>query len=830
MNRPGSVPNQDVVIAGGRIVALGRSGSLAVRPSDRVIDGRGKYLTPGLWDMHVHALTGIKDPVRETLPLYLANGVVGVRDLGSTMEELRAYREQSTGAESIPELVGSGPLLDGPKQPWHQKMALPLNTVEEATEAAEMLAGAGADFLKIYGNLSPEQYQAVSAVAKAKGLPFAGHIPFRLSLEQVSAAGQKSVEHADLGFVKDCIPDGQKAMPAMLNAWIKNGFPGKYEESSRWWAKRERPACAALYKRMAARQTWATPMLSHEIKGGSWTSEEDLAVLPENLRKACVTSRASMDSAPALRDTAAQEVLDLVREMHEAGIPLLAGSDTPNECLWHGRSLHKELRLLVQAGLSNWEALQTATVNPARYLGRSDEGVIRKGAVANLLLLDADPLADISNTTKIAGVMLKGRWNDAAQLAQLRGGEQPSTTMYENGSVWNGSSFERRTLAVRDGTFVDPAQTGSDARRVDLAGAFVVPPYANAHAHLTDPSDKRSWSYLKEGVFYVWNPNTVVMSEAALQYFKRPETFDVAVAQGGVTEPGGHPEKLYVDVLNKFVYKNKPREWFVGNAFHYGRNAKEIDAALDLLTAQKAAFVKAYLLNSEEYAKRRDDPAAYGHKGLDPTNFSYLIAAARKRGLPVATHVETVHDLKVAALSGSTVAAHLPGYWDVKTEEDLRRRTLAPADAALVARSGMMLVPTYAIAAGNYAEAAKKGPIDQAMQRRVYEMQATNIRLLKEAGAIFLMGTDTEGQIYDEAEHLVRIGGLGTLEALQMVLRTGRHVFPRRRIGCFEIGCEADFLVLGSDPSRDIAALRQIKNRVKAGKELQAPPETAAAN
>lgn len=420
MDRPGSLARQDVVVAGGRIVALRRSGSSPARVSGRVIDGTGKYLIPGLWDMHVHALTGTKNPEHETLPLYLSYGVVGVRDLGSTLEELRSFRAKSSAAAELPELVGSGPLLDGPKQPWQQKMALPLNSVEEAKVAAEMLIGSGVNFLKIYGNLSPAQFGAIAALAKARNVTFAGHIPSRVSLEHVSAAGQKSVEHADLGFVKDCIPDGQKAMPAMLNAWIKNGFPGKYEESSRWWAKRDRVGCASLYKRMAARGTWATPVLSHEIKGGSWTSDEDLAALPEHLRKACISSRASMDSRPDLRDAAARELLDLVGEMHRAGVPLLPGSDTPNECLWHGRSLHKELRLLREAGLSNWEALKTATFNPARYLGRTDEGIVRKGAVANLVLLGVDPLADISNTMKIDGVMLKGRWHDAEALARVR--------------------------------------------------------------------------------------------------------------------------------------------------------------------------------------------------------------------------------------------------------------------------------------------------------------------------------------------------------------------------------------------------------------------------
>ncbi|HEY0111666.1 MAG TPA: amidohydrolase family protein [Allosphingosinicella sp.] len=821
MDKPGSLRARDVLIADGRIAAVVRSGTLRGARAAHVIEGRGKYLLPGLWDMHVHALTGVEQPSRETLPLYLANGIVGVRDLGSTLEELAAARSASA-PEALPQLVGTGPLLDGPRQPWMQKMALPLATAEEAGAAATRLADAGVDFLKVYNNLSADRFAAVAAVGKERGLPLVGHVPFKLSLEHVSAAGQKSVEHAGLQLVKDCIPHGQKAVPAALNAWIRNGYPGRFEETRRWWAKRDQAACAALYRRMAERGTWVTPMLVNEVKGGRWTRPEDLARLPERLRKACEGSLESIDSAPAARDEADRLVFDLVRELHAAGVPLLAGSDVPNECLWHGSSLHKELEMMVHAGLSPWDALATATRNPARFLGRPDEGAIREGAVANLLLLDGNPLEDISNTRRIAGVMLKGRWHDAA--TRLSAGD---AIIYENAAVWTGRGFERRTLAVRQGRFVDPSEAAPGAERLDLSGRFVVPAYGNAHAHLTSPTPKQSWSFLEQGVFYVWNPNTIIMDDAALRFYARKDSFDVRVSQGGITEPGGHPEYLYVEQLSKWAYKGKTLKDFLGNAFHYGRDRPEIDASLDRLKRQKADFVKAYLLNSEDYARRRDDSKFYGEKGLNPVNLPYLVTAARQRGLFVAVHVETVSDLKVAALSGAAVAAHLPAY-GVRTEDDLKRRTLTQADAALVAKSGMLLVPTYSIAArgddGTSSEAEK------AFRKRVLAVQARNIRLLKEAGAKFLIGTDGTGEIFEEVEHLVKIGALSREEALEIALATGGKLFPQRRIGCFEPGCEADFLVLSADPSNDISALRKIEARIKAGVEQRAPvtPEGAS--
>ncbi len=820
MERPGSVAGQDVVVAAGRVVALRRAGMVRPRAGDRVIDGTGKYLMPGLWDMHTHALLEGAAPARDALSLYLANGVVGVRDLGSTLEELAAAKQELPLGTELPHLLAGGPLLDGPKQPWQQKMALALNTVGEARAAAEKLAANGVDFLKIYNNLSEEQFAAVAEVAKRHGLPIAGHVPFKVSLETVSAAGQKSIEHAGMQLGKDCIPDGMKATPAVLSAWISRGYPGKYEETSRWWAKRDQPRCNALYVRMAERGTWVTPTLTNEVQGGMWASAHDLSLLPPDRLQACQSNLQSANSRPQLRDAADRDLFKLVLDLHRAGVPILAGTDTPNSCLAYGSSLHKELQMLRHAGLSPWEVLKTATLNAARFFGRADEGVVRQGAVANLLLLDADPLTDVANTRRIAGVMVGGRWNDARALQKLREQVEP-TTIYDNAVVWNGNGFEARRLAVRHGRFVD-ADAVRGATRIDLDRGFVVPAFGNAHAHVTSPTAAGSWNYLKEGVFYVWNPNTVVMNQAAQDFFARKDTVDVVAAQGGITEPGGHPEKLYVDILGKYVYKGMSLKDFLGNAFHYGRNTAEIDAALELLQKQKAAFVKTYLLYSEEYTKRRTDPAFYGARGVNPVHMPYLVAAARKRGLGVAVHVETAHDLRIAALSGAAVAAHLPGYWSVTSRDDLERRVLTPADAALVARSGMLLVPTYAVA--NRPEMSPAATAKAEVSReQVHRMQVQNIRSLKAAGARFLIGTDGPGPIYDEVEHLAATGAFTAREALSVALVTGRNLYPTRRIGCFEPGCEADFLVLSADPSRDLSNLRKVAHRVKAGVLLKAP-------
>lgn len=418
MERPGAMPGQDVLVEGDRITRIGPTGSMRRRAA-RVVDGAGKYLIPGLWDMHAHALIG--DPGPETLQRYRDQGIVGLRDLGSTLEELQQARRLLASRADLPAVVAAGPLLDGPRQPWMQTMALPLSTVEEARNAAASLAEGGVDFLKIYNNLSPEQFAAIAEAARARGLAIAGHVPFRMTVEQVSSAGQASIEHAGLQLVTDCIPNGRRAIPAELSAWIARGFPGRYEERTRWWALRDAEQCQALYRRMASRRTWVTPTLTNEIVGGAWTTEADIALLDARQQESCRNTLTSVNSAPALRDGDHQRLFDLVAELHRAGVPLLAGTDTPNGCLAPGRSLHLELRLLVRSGLTPWEALRTATTNPALFLGRQDEGAIRPGAVANLLLLDADPLQDIGNTAAISAVVLRGAVTPPASSAAAGG-------------------------------------------------------------------------------------------------------------------------------------------------------------------------------------------------------------------------------------------------------------------------------------------------------------------------------------------------------------------------------------------------------------------------
>lgn len=398
-------------------------------------------------------------------------------------------------------------------------------------------------------------------------------------------------------------------------------------------------------------------------------------------------------------------------------------------------------------------------------------------------------------------------------------------TVYQGASVWDGAGFAIKDVAISEGVFIDPDGVCDEATRIDVAGKFLTPPYANAHHHITNANDQSGWTFLEHGVFYVWNPNFIssASEDGAAEYYARTDTYDVRVSMGGVTEPGGHPEKLYVETLAQFVYPGMEFDDFYKNAFHYGRTSTEIDAALDLLVQQGADFVKTYLLYSEEYELRREDDAYYGLKGLNPDKMPYLVKAAHDRNLPVAVHVQTRNDVRAAVDAGVDILAHLPAYTPEDVESEAERITLGAADAKHISDAGVLSVPTYALAVYHYQRQHEEGNVDLALKDRHYAIQASNLRLLADAGAAILTGTDAATHIYDEAKHWVAIEGLTVAQALKSVYQTGPYLFPNRKIGVVAPGYEADFLILSADPSLDIENLKTIETRVKGGKIISAP-------
>ena len=423
----GAAPKKDfsVAVSDGRIAA--------VKPRvDRVtgavvIDATGKFLIPGLWDMHVH----VPAP-RISYPLFVANGVTGVREMYSAVP-LAALRQWSA-APDTPRIVAPG-FIDGPLMlpggaTWPDAIAV--STAADARAAVRRLASQGADFLKVYNSIPREAFFALADEARAAGIPFAGHVPEAVSPLEASAAGMRSEEHLNnlllnasareeqlraerVAMMYDPKITGEQRL--RLLAWpLPAGLVDTYDERK----------AAGMFSAFVANGTWQTPTLA--LQDG-FVHERDEEFVGDPRRRYLPKSwTANWDPAAVyyLRDQspAEYEVLrqrmrmlltryrKLVGDMHRAGVGLLAGTDTnPLNPVLPGWGLHRELALLVECGLTPLEALQTATLNPARYFGKRNEmGTIEEGKAADLVLLDADPLADIRNTRKIAAVVLRGKY------------------------------------------------------------------------------------------------------------------------------------------------------------------------------------------------------------------------------------------------------------------------------------------------------------------------------------------------------------------------------------------------------------------------------------
>jgi imidazolonepropionase-like amidohydrolase len=414
--------------------------------------------------------------------------------------------------------------------------------------------------------------------------------------------------------------------------------------------------------------------------------------------------------------------------------------------------------------------------------------------------------SELSRLARIAACVLL-----LAGAARAAESPEQGATIYRNAQVWTGDSFVTMDLAVKDARFMDPRKAGRGAREVAVGGRFIVPAYANAHTHVTLPSEEFSRLYLQDGVFYVWNPNTNVIPLANKAFFARPDTYDVAIAQGGITGRGGHPEKLFT----RFVFPGRSVESLVGDALHYGDTPAEIDAALDKLVEQGADFVKGYLAYSEEYSNRHGKAEYWGLHGMNPEYAHYLVKAAKKRGLEVVFHTETLVDLRIAIKSGARAAMHMPAYGPGFSDSAPEKWALTDADAREMAQRGMMVVTTAGLMNG-FDGKLDRGALG-AKQRLV---QAENLRLLAKNGVPLLVGTDNSIEVFAEAEHLSSLKAFTPAELLKIILGTGRHLFPKRRIGCFQPGCEADFLILRDNPLADIKALRSIDMRIKAGRPM----------
>src|SRR5713101_3784125 len=416
-------PDSIVVINADRITFVSHSVAVPLAKNTRVIDGRGQFLIPGLWDMHVHSAFGDWFPGGRDiiLPLFIANGVTGVRDMGGDIPVLFAWRKQIAAGKIVgPRMVISGPMLDAllPDGKLRFPSSIAVTTPESAVAAVDSLKAQGVDFIKVQSVISHDAYLAAAAEAHKVGLPIVGHVPDKVRIAETIAAGQKSVEHL-MGIFEGCSAQEEKFIAGQgdLQLLLSTRDPAK---------------CDTLIHRLAQSQTWEVPTLAWK-RGGTFLDQRDLKhdpldkYVPAYWREV-TWKRFTDEMMPGLlhdplvlRQKYFASNLQMVRAQHRAGVPFLAGTDTaPGVYIMPGFSLHDELANFVEAGFTPMESLQTATSNPAKFLGmESSYGSVEAGKIADLVLLAANPLQDIHNTKKITAVILNGRLFDRAALDRI---------------------------------------------------------------------------------------------------------------------------------------------------------------------------------------------------------------------------------------------------------------------------------------------------------------------------------------------------------------------------------------------------------------------------
>jgi imidazolonepropionase-like amidohydrolase len=412
--------NRTVVITGDRITSVSDSAKIQPPKNVRVIDATGQYLLPGLWDMHVHSAFGNWFPGGRDiiLPLLIANGVTGVRDMGGDIPVLLEWRKEIAQGQIIgPRMVISGPMLDGylPDGKLRFPSSIPITTPASAVAAVDLLKTQGVDFIKVQSVISHDAYLAAAAEAHKQGLPIVGHVPDKVRIREVVEAGQKSIEHL-MGIFEGCSTEEDKFIKGEGNLKLL-------------LTTQDQQRCDSLATLLVQNQTWQVPTLAWQ-RGGTFLDQRDLKHQPLDKYVPAywrdVTWRRFTDEMmpDLLRDPLAlrQEYftrnLQLVSALHRAGVPFMAGTDAaPGVYIMPGFSLHDELANFVEAGFTPMESLQTATSNPAKFLGmEASLGSVEPGKIADLVLLRANPLEDIRNTRKISVVIANGRLFDRAAL------------------------------------------------------------------------------------------------------------------------------------------------------------------------------------------------------------------------------------------------------------------------------------------------------------------------------------------------------------------------------------------------------------------------------
>ncbi len=432
---------QTVIIRDGKIFKIAPTGELKLSSKNQIIDGTGKYLIPGLWDSHIH-FAYIESLAPRMFDLFLSYGITSVRDTGGEIGFVKKWKDASlANPTDAPRVMIAGPLLDGMpnvydgSDPGHPPLSVGSNSVEAVADQVESITKVGVDLLKAYEMLTPEQFAMVMKLAKEKGLKVTGHVPLSMDVATASNAGLNSMEHMR-NLELSCASNADELLKQRQEMLRKGKtIPGGELRTNIHSAQREiavknydEKKADEIIQVLLKNQTWQIPTLALNTGQtrrpfGQPEWQESFEYLPDTLRAQWqgVIDGAKDREIPPFRQQYSQWMLNMAAKIHKAGIPIMAGTDTPIGFLTPGMSLHEELVVLVEAGLTPQEALKTATLNPAKYFNLENElGSIKETMWADLLILTANPLENIKNTQRIDAVVKQGKYYDREALNQIQ--------------------------------------------------------------------------------------------------------------------------------------------------------------------------------------------------------------------------------------------------------------------------------------------------------------------------------------------------------------------------------------------------------------------------
>ena len=397
------VSQQTVVVSDGSIVAIGPVDEVPIPEEALVVDGTDRYLMPGLAEMHAHVPDADSSNIDRYFSLYVANGVTTIRGMLGQPSHLGLRKALEAGDVFGPRLYTSGPSLNG-------------RSVNGKAQARTMVTeqhAAGYDFLKLHPGLSSAEFDAIATTAGELGIPFAGHVPVAVGVENALQSGMATIDHLD-GYLAAALPPKSTGL---------GGYGGFFDVMLADQVDHDR--VVALAAATAMSDTWNVPtqvlveLRVNDVPVETLSNWPEMRYMPEaTVVRWAEAKTASLGERGFDPETAARAIdlrRRLILELQRAGSGLLLGSDSPQVFSVPGFSIHRELEILVDAGLTPFEALRSGTASVAEFFG-SNGGVVAVGRDADLVLLDADPLADIRNARRIHGVMLRGRWYPAVEL------------------------------------------------------------------------------------------------------------------------------------------------------------------------------------------------------------------------------------------------------------------------------------------------------------------------------------------------------------------------------------------------------------------------------